>query len=68
LPCESRFAALQRRRLIAAFPEMPVTLPELGVGSFKAADRVVTAAGDAVVKELRRCPRTLLASHGFRGP
>lgn len=44
--------------LIAAFPEMQIALPELGNGSFKAAYRVVTASGDAVLKVVKE-PATL---------
>lgn len=39
--------------LAAAFPEMQIVLPELGSGSFKAAYRVVTATGDAVLKVVK---------------
>ena len=37
--------------LVETFPEFQVLFPELGVGSFKAAYRVVRADGDAVLKE-----------------
>jgi serine/threonine protein kinase len=39
--------------LIAAFPEYRITVPELGLGSFKAAYRIVYAGGDAVLKVVK---------------
>ena len=49
--------------LVEAFPEFQVLLPELGVGSFKAAYRVVRADGDAVLKVVKE-PASILDDAG----
>lgn len=39
--------------LLEAFPELAISLPELGVGAFKAAYRIAVVDGDAVLKVVK---------------
>lgn len=49
--------------LRAGFPEFDINLPELGVGSFKAAYRITRADGDAVLKVVKE-PAAVLDEDG----
>lgn len=60
MPSPPRYSEDELR---AAFPEFHINLPELGVGSFKAAYRITRTDGDAVLKVVKE-PAALVDEDG----